>query len=127
MTRRVLLAVGCLLMFVASPLAHQSGSASDPVTGHWGGAGLTLLELQFDGESAVSGTVIFHRPGQPDQRAAIKAGTFDTRTGELKLTGEADRDGKTVQYVVDGKIAQDILTGRSNLGGERKSFKLRRL
>jgi hypothetical protein len=126
MTRRALLAVGCALVCAASLSAHQGGAASDPVTGSWGGAGLTFLELQFDGKSAVSGTVIFHRPGLPDQRAAIKTGTFDTRTGALKLSGEADRDGKTVQYVVEGKIAQDVLTGRSSLGGERKAFKLTR-
>ncbi|MGE5357459.1 MAG: hypothetical protein ACM3NQ_00460 [Bacteroidales bacterium] len=123
MKRRALLAVGCLSLFVASPFASQ---ASDPVTGHWGEAGQTFLELQFDGKNTVTGTVILHRPGQPNQRAAIKTGTFDTRTGELKLTGEADRDGKVVPYLIEGKIADDVLTGRSNLGGERKSFKFSR-
>jgi hypothetical protein len=126
MTRRALLAAGCVLLLVTSAFAQAGGTASDPVTGNWGGAGLTFLELQFDGKSSVSGTVIFHRGGQYDQRAAIKTGTFDTRTGELKLTGEADRDGKIVPYVVEGKIEKDILTGKSNLGGEKKSFKLKR-
>ncbi len=124
MTQRTLLAAAfCLLLSVAPALAQDAGKASDPVTGRWGGAGLTFLDLQYDGKSTVSGFVILHRPGRPDQRAAIKTGTFDAQTGELKLTGRADRDGKIVDYFVEGKIEKDEMTGESNLGGERKVFR----
>ncbi len=131
---RSLLTAACLCLLVASAFAQAGGTANDPVTGNWGGGGLTFLELQFDGKSAVSGNIVLHRAGHPDQRAAIKAGTFDTRTNELTVTGVADRDGTMVEYVVegkiekvmDGKIEKLVMTGTSNLGGEKKDFRFTR-
>ncbi len=125
MTHRAVLTVASVLLLVTCALARQD--ADDPVTGNWGGGGVTFLELQYDGKSTVSGTVIVHRPGQFDQRAPIKNGTFDRRTRELRLTGQADRDGKIVDFLVEAKIDNDVMTGTSNLGGERKSFKFKRL
>jgi hypothetical protein len=118
----MLLAALCLLLLVAPAFAQAGGAASDPVTGNWGALGFTFLELQFDGKGHVSGTTIWRLPGENEQRAAIKTGTFDARTGVLRLTGEASRNGKKVKYLIEGTIKDDALTGTSKLGGEKKTL-----
>ena len=47
------------------------------------------------------------------QAPPIKAGTFDSKTGALKLEGEAKRPdtGATGNYVIEGKLEKDTLAG----------------
>jgi hypothetical protein len=110
-------------MFAQSPGANAKG---DPISGTWTGelvrqnaSGIiaVTMELKFDGKSSVSGTV----KGLPNP-AEVKAGTFDPKTGALKLqlgkTGDA-----AVLLILEGTVVKDTATGRFT-GDESGEFKI---
>ncbi len=75
------------------------------------------MELKFDGKSAVSGTV----SGLPNP-ADVKAGTFDPKTGALKL--QLGRQGDSaVLLVLEGTVVKGTATGRFS-GDESGEFKI---
>jgi len=109
----VLVALAC-----ATPLTAQSrgaGKAPDAVTGTWKGE-LTptgasrsrpvTLELKHDGKGKVSGTM----SGMPNP-ADVKAGTFDPKTGALKLQMGKEGD-PAVLLVLEGKVTKNVASGR---------------
>jgi hypothetical protein len=127
MTRRRL-AMACAVFLSATTLFAQSPREKptpDPITGTWtgalvrqGGSAIPVtMELKFDGKSAVSGTV----SGLPNP-ADVKAGTFDAKTGALKL--ELGRQGDTaVLLVLEGTVVKGTATGRFS-GDESGEFKI---
>ena len=65
----------------------------------------------------MSGTITgFSNPGD------VKAGTFDPKTGALKLQLGIEGDG-AVRLVLDGKVEKDVATGQVS-GEETGGFKL---
>ena len=92
--KRLQFVVSLVVLFAAVPAFTQSkGAKSDPVSGTWAGemqlghaSGAYQIELvlKFDGSSAVTGTFTgLPSPGD------VKKGTFDPKTGALKLrTGQ---------------------------------------
>jgi hypothetical protein len=121
--RRLLIVVGLLVCTI--PLGAQGKSAAaDPVSGNWTGDGNrgASFDLKYDGKRAVTGTI-----GTPQGPADIKVGTFDRKTRMLKLEGEAkDREGKTVQYLIEGKIEGEAATGTWQFGDAKGTFNLKR-
>ena len=117
----VLVAMAC-----ATPLTAQSrgtGKAPDAVTGTWKGeltpAGAprsrpVTLELKHDGKGKVSGTM----SGMPNP-ADVKAGTFDPKTGALRLQMGKEGD-PAVLLVLEGKVAKNVASGRmsGDISGE---------
>jgi hypothetical protein len=127
MKLRILLLTCCVLLTSGSMFAQSSGASADPISGTWGANGVTFLELEFDGKAAVSGTVIWRESPNRETRAAIKSGTFDTKTGALKLEGAAKgRDGAMAEYVIEGKLDNDTLTGSFTFGDDKGTFKFTR-
>jgi hypothetical protein len=118
------LAIGCLALLAATAAIAQSGTATkDPVTGKWGSDGLPYLDLTFDGQSKVSGTTIWRMGDGYEHRAAIKAGSFDAKTGVLKLEGEAKGpDGVVRPYAIEGRIEGDTVSGTFKFGDEGGEF-----
>ena len=128
--RRFVLAGSVLLSVLLTGsflLAQSTGKPKpDPITGTWTGALVrqggsaaipVTMELKFDGKSAVSGTV----SGLPNP-ADVKAGTFDTKTGALKL--ELGRQGDSaVLLVLEGTVVKGTATGRFS-GDESGEFKI---
>jgi hypothetical protein len=129
MTRRTCLFI-LLALLCAAPLAAQArggkGKAPDMISGTWKGEivpsgaprGLSLtFELKYDGKGQVSGTVA----GLPNP-ADVKAGTFDAKTGALKLqlgiVGES-----AVLLVLEGTVANGAVSGKVT-GEESGEFKL---
>jgi len=123
----VLVALAC-----ATPLAAQSrgaGKAPDAVTGTWKGE-LTptgaprsrpvTLELKHDGKGKVSGTM----SGMPNP-ADVKAGTFDPKTGALKLQMGKEGD-PAVLLVLEGKVAKNVASGRMS-GEDTGEFTLKKV
>jgi hypothetical protein len=128
MTRRQLVMACCVLLSVTSMFAQSPGANAkgDPISGTWTGelvrqnaSGIiaVTMELKFDGKSSVSGTV----KGLPNP-AEVKAGTFDPKTGALKLqlgkTGDA-----AVLLILEGTVVKDTATGRFT-GDESGEFKI---
>jgi hypothetical protein len=126
MTRRTLLIALGAMVFVPALLAQQP---PDPVTGKWGRNGLTYLELEFDGKSKVSGTVVWRDPsGSYEERAPIKTGTFDPKTNALRLEGEAKNpDGAVLPYLIDGKIEKETVAGTFKFGERTGEFAFSKL
>lgn len=128
MTRRQF-ALTCWGVLAAASISAQSaGTAPDPISGKWTGElvrqdaprplGITM-NLKFDGKSAVSGAV----SGLPNP-ADVKTGTFDPKTGALKL--QLGRTGDTaVLLVLDGTVVRGTATGRFS-GDDTGSFKITR-
>lgn len=130
MTRkRFVLACSVLSVLLVTPsLLAQSQSGKpkpDPITGTWtgalvrqGGSAIPVtMELKFDGKSAVTGTV----SGLPNP-ADVKTGSFDPKTGALKL--QLGRQGDSaVLLVLEGTVVKGIATGRFS-GDESGEFKI---
>ena len=128
MTRRQFVAICCCaLMATASTLAQSKETKpakTDPITGSWTGE-LVLgdgprripvkMELKSNGKGAVSGTVT----GLPNP-AEVKAGTYDAKTGALKL--QLGKVGNpTTLLTLDGTLAKGSATGKFS-GDESGTF-----
>jgi hypothetical protein len=118
------LVIACfVLLAVAATFAQTGTETKDPVTGKWGSDGRTNLDLKFDGKSSVSGTTIWREGNRYEYQAAIKIGSFNAKTGVLKLEGEGQRpDGIAVAYVIEGKIEKDTVTGTFKFGAASVEF-----
>jgi len=114
MTRRGFVAACCVLLSATSMIA-QSGATADPLSGTWTGElapqnapnpiAITM-ELQFDGKRAVTGTFSgLPNPGE------VKAGTFDPKTGALKLQ-LGKQDDPAVLLILEGSVVKGTATGR---------------
>lgn len=126
MTRRYFVTACCVLVFATSTFAQSRGATRDPLSGTWTGELVAqnesnpisiTMQLKFDRKSAVSGTFTgFPSPGD------VKAGTFDPKTGALKL--ELGKTGESaVLLVLEGTVVKGTATGKFT--GERSGdFKL---
>jgi len=123
MTRRTLLWVCCVLVSASSVLAQSRGAKTDAISGTWTGDLILdrtrsiTLELKFDGTRKVTGTLI----GMPNP-ADVKAGTFDPKTGALKLD-LGKRGDPAVLLVFEGKVVNGTATGRVS-GEDAGEFKI---
>jgi len=87
------------------PLPPEPEQSADPITGTWKDERGIVFELKLEGDREVSGMV-------SPNGGAIKKGTFDSKTGELKLEIDARRqDGKIYDLVIEGKVDKRIATG----------------
>jgi hypothetical protein len=116
MLLRTGLLVGILLS--AASVAAQQTRETDPITGDWGTDGRRLLQLKFDGKQTVTGTVFLFREYKQISSAVIERGSFDRRTGVLKLTGDIVVDGKSLPYVVEGTIENETFNAAYKFGSE---------
>jgi hypothetical protein len=125
MTRRLFVMACCVLLSATSIVAQSRGAKAkpDPLSGTWtgelappGGVAVTM-ELKFDGKRAVSGTISgFSNPGE------VKSGTFDPKTGALKLELGKTSDS-AVLLVLEGTVVKGTATGRVS-GEVTGDFKL---
>ena len=125
MMKSPLFAIALCVLVSASPMLAQSrGAKADPLSGTWTGeltAGertrsITLV-LRFDGKTKVTGTFT----GMPNP-GDVKSGTFDSKTGALKLELGIAGDG-AVRLTFEGTVAKDSASGRVS-GEASGEFKL---
>jgi hypothetical protein len=114
MRQRLFVALGCVLLSAASMFAQSGEAGRDSLTGKWEGefvppnasSGIPVtMVLKFDGKSAVTGTLT----GLPEP-GGVKSGTFDPKTGALKLQLGKDGDS-AVLLVLEGTVANGKATG----------------
>jgi len=129
MTRRWFVMACCVLLSATSMFAQEPGTKAkaDPISGTWTGELVrdgasgpmpVTMELKFDGKSAVSGTV----SGLPNP-ADVKAGTFDPKTGALKL--QLGKKGESeVLLTLEGAVVKGTATGRVSGDGGTGTFKI---
>jgi uncharacterized damage-inducible protein DinB len=118
----------CCVLLCAAPLAAQQSAAgaTDSISGSWTGSmgpseadrHPIHLELKFDGTAAVTGTIT-----GPPAPGEIKTGTFDPKTGALKLEVWVKDAGGNVA-LFDGTVAQSMATGRVLLGNQNGTFQM---
>jgi hypothetical protein len=121
------LVFACCALVSAQSLRSQT-AASDPISGTWtGDIGLDLttrhpvkFDLKLNGASVITGTVT--GPGEAD----FKGGTFDPKTGALKLEVDVKDDGTPKRFVFEGTAVGGTATGRVNDGTQIGSFRLTR-
>ena len=102
---------------------------ADPLSGTWmGDMGLDettrypiIVKLMFDGRSAVSGTIT-----GPPLPGEINSGTFDPKTGALKLEVDVKNDGAAVRFVFEGTVVNDTATGRVSDNNQMGNFKIKK-
>ena len=123
MTRRTLLWVCCVLLSASSVLAQSHGAKADAISGTWTGELIMnrsrpiTLQLKFDGNRKVTGTLTgLQKPGD------VKAGTFDPKTGALKLELGMQGD-PAVLLVFAGKVVKGKAAGAVT-GEDTGEFKI---
>ena len=125
MTRRLVAIACCVLLCAATSGAQTRGAKPGPLSGTWTGelsphperTIAVTMQLKFDGKGAVTGTV----SGLPNP-ADVKKGTFDSKTGGLKL--ELGKVGESaVLLVLDGKVEKGVASGQVS-GDGSGTFKI---
>jgi hypothetical protein len=119
-----------LCLAVAVPLqAFQRGS--DPLTGTWtgdwgpspGDRNTVSVDLKLNGKTltGVVHSINFQRPDVILQKSA-----FDPATGTVHIEVDAPNPsgGAAVHYVIDGKLANGMMSGSWNHDGKKGDFKL---
>ena len=126
MTRRLLVLACCLLFSTTFVLAQGKDAKSDPITGTWAGtmtpqdapqSRSVTMELKFNGKN-VTGTVT----GLPNP-ADVKGGSFDAKTGALKLE-LGKQDDPAVLLVLEGTVVKGTATGKVSGEGGTGAFKI---
>jgi hypothetical protein len=99
-------------------------SSGDPISGRWGANGLTFLELTLGTDNVVSGTAIWRSDATEVSRGPIKTGTFDPKTGLVRLEGEAKRPdtGAAGRYVIEGKLDKETFAGTFTFDERKGEF-----
>jgi hypothetical protein len=121
MRRAYLVLSGALVLATAALAQSGGGTAIDPITGIWTGSvgpgaspGYTItLNLRFDGTSAVTGTA---QGAGANDKGVVKKGTFDPKTGALKLEVAID-DGAGIA-TFEGWLVLDTATGRLSISNQ---------
>jgi hypothetical protein len=123
MSRRGFVLAGCLLLSALPTLAQSRGAKTDAISGTWTGELIMnhsrpiTLQLKFDGNRNVTGTLTgLQNP------ADVKAGTFDPKTGALKLELGMQGD-PAVLLVFEGKVVEGKATGAVT-GEDTGEFKI---
>jgi len=121
------LLIACFVLLSAVSIAAQSpGAAADPISGTWTGEMgpdattryPVTMKLKFDGQT-ISGTVT-----GPPEPGEIKTGTFDPKTGALKLEVDVKGDGTVSRFVFEGTIVNGTATGRVSGSNQTGDFKI---
>ena len=116
--------VACLLM-VVSVFAQGSDPLSGTWTGDWGPSpsdrnDVTLV-LKWDGKALTGNVTAGTNVSAP---IPIQKGTFDPKTGVVHMEADAMSRGRTVHYVIDGKVEKNTMTGSWNHDNRKGDFKI---
>ena len=118
------LSVVTCLVIVVSVLAQ-----GDPLSGTWAGdwgpspndRNDVTLQLKWDGKgltgNITGGTNV---AGQ----IPLQKTSFDPKTGTVHMEADANARGRTVHYVVEGKVEKGTMTGSWNHDNRKGDFKI---
>jgi hypothetical protein len=115
----------CMLSVVGSAVAQSS--APDKLSGTWTGsltppnatAGMpVVVAIKLAANGSITGTIT-----GPPRPGDIKSGSFDSRTGALKLEVVV-RDDAATRAVFEGKVQGDTASGQVTVDGQPGDFRL---
>ena len=121
MTRRwfVLSVLFLVVSLTPAVFAQARGEApADQISGIWTDGDGRGLDLKFDGRHTLTGSL---NPGTPNP-VPFKEGTFDPKTGVLKISAERTVNGASQKILIDGKLADGKLTGTYDSNGQKGTF-----
>jgi hypothetical protein len=112
----------CALVLLLAALQ----AAADPLSGTWIGKwgptpthrNAVTLELKWDGKT-LKGTI---NPGP--NAARLQKTSFDSATGAVHLESDVTSMGKTIHYVIEGRVDKNTLIGSWNHDNKKGDFKL---
>ena len=128
MTSRLLVFAGCAMLVAQRLPAQAVAAVNDPISGMWTGEigqsatdrHAVTMNLRFDGKT-IAGTV-----SQPSA-ATVRAGSFDPKTGALRLEIDVPQDGAAPRrFVFDGTVVWTTATGRVTANQETGNFVMTR-
>jgi hypothetical protein len=118
------LSVVACLVIVASALA-QADAVSGTWTGDWGPSpndrNDVTLQLKWDGKALTGNITGGTNVSGP---IALQKTSFDPKTGAVHMEADASSRGRTIHYVVEGKVEKGAMTGSWNHDNRKGDFKL---
>jgi hypothetical protein len=114
------------LAVVLPATAQQRGA--DAISGTWAGdwgpnasdRNQVTVELKWDGK-ALNGVV----KTANRQEVSLQNSSFDPATGIVKMSTSAqNRRGGTVNYVIEGKLANNVISGSWNHDNVKGDFRI---
>jgi hypothetical protein len=116
--------VACLLM-VVSVFAQGSDPLSGTWTGDWGPSpsdrnDVTLV-LKWDGKALTGNVTAGTNVTAP---IPLQKTSFDPKTGTVHMEADAMSRGRSVHYVIDGKVEKNTMTGSWNHDNRKGDFKI---
>ena len=113
----------CLLM-VVSALA-QGDQLSGTWSGDWGPSpadrNTVTLDLKWDGKALTGNVTGGTNVSSP---IPLQKTSFDAKTGAVHMEADASSRGRTVHYVIDGKVDKGTMTGSWNHDARKGDFKI---
>ena len=107
------------------PALETTDADANRLSGRWGQHGVVFLDLAEDGRGRVTGQIMSGRPGN---MAAVSNGTFDRRTGALRLQGTArdPRQNDVAPFLIEGRLDRGEITVTANFKDFSGNFILTR-
>jgi hypothetical protein len=90
---------------------------------------VVYLQLTADAKGGVAGTAVMRSPSSNEIVAPIKAGSFNGRTGVLKIEGEGTHPdaGTPLRFQIEGKLDGDTLRVTATIGDRTSSRAFNRI
>ena len=121
----------CLLLCLAKALPVLAQRGGDTLSGAWtgdwgpnpGDRNIVSVDLKWDGK-ALTGTVHSINPQRAD--VSLQKTSFAAASGAVHMEADAPnpRGGAAIHYIIDGKLANGVITGSWNHGASKGDFKL---
>jgi hypothetical protein len=120
----------CLVIAAPAVAQQQRGAAADPLTGTWAGdwgpnasdRNQVTVDLKWDGKALTGVVKTANR-----QETTLQKSTFDPATGTVRMmTTATARGGATVTYTIEGKLANNVMTGSWNHDAVKGDFRITR-
>jgi len=114
--------VACLVMVV-------SALAQDALSGTWSGdwgpspgdRNDVTLQLKWDGKALTGNVTGGTNVSSP---IPLQKTSFDAKTGAVHMEADASSRGRTVHYVIEGKVDKNTMTGSWNHDNRKGDFKI---
>jgi hypothetical protein len=114
--------VACLVMVV-------SALAQDALSGTWSGdwgpspgdRNDVTLQLKWDGKALTGNVTGGTNVSSP---IPLQKTSYDAKTGAVHMEADASSRGRTVHYVIEGKVDKNTMTGSWNHDNRKGDFKI---
>ncbi|PYS43580.1 MAG: hypothetical protein DMG14_00405 [Acidobacteria bacterium] len=119
------LAIVACFLTVVSALAQGADPLSGTWIGDWGPSpndrNDVTLQLKWDGKALTGNVTAGTNVTKP---IPLQKTMFDPKTGAVHMEADASSRGRTIHYVIDGKVEKGTMTGSWNHDNRKGDFKI---